>query len=228
MRCTHSFSYRFEFESKTTFFDFSVDAQSLELIVDEDLERPEWTSLDHNKCKDCPLNSKEVSHCPMALATLKPIHLFNEHFSTEQVKVEVQTPERNYFNRCDLQTGLSALLGLLMATSGCPFFDFLKPLARFHSPFSSLEETHYRILSLFLMREHFAPGKKQSKASLKEHMFEPYEKLSSINYDFLKRMRGVIQKDSALNAVVMLDSLSQVVLMSLESGIDDLEYLFKP
>jgi hypothetical protein len=226
MNSYHNFSYQFRFENKDLNFEYQVDFQSLDLIVEDSLEKPEWTRLDYNKCESCPLNSSEVSHCPMALATLKPVEIFNEKLSTEVVSVEVQTPERKYLKNCDLQTGLSAMMGLLMATSGCPFFDFLKPMARFHSPFSSLEETHYRVLSLFLMRDHFN-NENKGEQSLKQKVFEPYAKLASVNNDFLKRMRGVIQKDSVLNAVVILDSLSQVVLMSLDSGIDDLEYMFK-
>lgn len=226
MESVHNFSYSFRFENKNVNLDLQVDSKSLGLIVDESEEKPEWTKLEYNKCDSCPLNSSEVSHCPMALATLKPVELFNEHLSTEKVRVEVKTPERNYIKDCDLQTGLSALMGLLMATSGCPFFDFLKPLARFHSPFSSLEETHYRILSLFLMRSHFSPNQEVGE-SLRDRVFEPYAKLADVNRDFLKRMFGVIEKDSALNAVVILDSLSQVVMMSLDSGIDELEYLFE-
>lgn len=226
MNPCHNFSYKFRFTNKNVNLDYQVDSKTLGLIVEKNIKLPDWAKLDYNKCASCPLNSAEVSHCPMALATLKPIELFNENLSTERVRVEVQTPEREYVKDCDLQTGLSALMGLLMATSGCPFFDFLKPLARFHSPFSSLEETHYRILSLFLMRDHFGDCKQDSR-SLQEKVFEPYGKLANINRDFLGRMRGVIQKDSALNAVVILDSLSQVVLMSLDNGIDDLEYLFR-
>ena len=105
-------------------------------------------------------------------------------------------------------------------------FDFLKPLARFHSPFSSLEETHYRILSLFLMRDHFSK-EGEGVGSLRDRVFEPYSKLAGVNRGFLNRVRGVIHKDSALNAVIILDSLSQVVMMSLDSGIHELEYLFK-
>lgn len=226
MNSDYNFSYQFCFDNKNLNFEYQVDSQSLDLIVEESLEKPEWTRLDYNKCEYCPLNSSKVSHCPMALATLKPIEVFNEKLSTEAVRVEIETPERKYLKDCDLQTGLSAMMGLLMATSGCPFFDFLKPLARFHSPFSSLEETHYRVLSLFLMRDHFNNQNKDGD-SLKQKVFEPYAKLASVNNDFLKRMRGVIQKDSVLNAVVILDSLSQVVLMSLDSGIDELEYMFK-
>ena len=61
--------------------------------------------------------------------------------------------ERGYFKIGTLQEGLSPLLGIIMTTSGCPVMEPLKPMVRYHLPFASLEETVFRMVSMFLMAQ---------------------------------------------------------------------------
>jgi len=81
-------------------------------------------------------------------------NLFNtvEYFknapSFEKAEVYVETPERTYYKNTSLQDGLFSIFGVIMATSGCPPLDFLRPMARFHLPFSTLEETMIRSSSM--------------------------------------------------------------------------------
>ena len=49
------------------------------------------------------------------------------------------------------QQAMSSVLGLIMATSGCPWTDRLRPMARFHLPFASEAETLYRSVGMFLL-----------------------------------------------------------------------------
>ncbi len=43
----------------------------------------------------------------------------------------------------------------VIAASACPHTDFLKPLARIHLPFPSLEEIVSRIVSAYLLFQYF-------------------------------------------------------------------------
>ena len=94
-------------------------------------------------------------HCPVALNIQGLVEAFRESRSHESVEVTVTTAERTFSKATTLHEGISSLLGLIMATSGCPIMERLKPMARFHLPFASLEETTYRMLSMYLVAQLF-------------------------------------------------------------------------
>ena len=61
-----------------------------------------------------------------------------------------------------MEIAIRSLIGLIMALSGCPHMEFFKPLARFHLPWASLEETTLRSASIYLLMQFFKnPGKNQ-------------------------------------------------------------------
>ena len=51
---------------------------------------------------------------------------------------------------------MSSVLGLIMATAGCPWTDRFRPMARFHLPFASEAETVYRSVCMFLLARELA------------------------------------------------------------------------
>ena len=59
-----------------------------------------------------------------------------------------------------------------MALSGCPVLEQLKPMARFHLPFASVEETIYRAASMYLAIMLQEPT--QDNVDPLESLFEPY------------------------------------------------------
>jgi hypothetical protein len=42
-----------------------------------------------------------------------------------------------------------------VATSGCRYTAYFKPMARFHLPFANEEETAYRAISMYLLSQRF-------------------------------------------------------------------------
>jgi hypothetical protein len=94
-----------------------------------------WTTLEYKKCRHCPLKREDHPQCPVALNLALVADTFKSEKSIEQVLVEVETTERIYRKGLPLQEGLFGLFGLIMATSDCPFMEFLRPMARFHLPF---------------------------------------------------------------------------------------------
>src|ERR1700752_750036 len=88
---------------------------------------PDWTRLEFHKCTHCPLAPERQPHCPVAVSIAGVVVAFSRKISHEVVTVTVKSPERTYEKRLSLQQGLCSLLGLLMATSGCPHMDFLRP-----------------------------------------------------------------------------------------------------
>ena len=115
----------------------------------------EWTHLTFHQCPGCPLEATQHRHCPAAVDVQAIATVFSDIISYEHTRVEVTTPERTFLKQCDVQTGLRALMGLVMATSGCPVLAKLKGLAHYHLPFATVEETTFRTVSLYLLRQYF-------------------------------------------------------------------------
>jgi len=67
------------------------------------------------------------------------------------VNASVTGPNRAYMHETPLHVALSSLIGLYMATGGCPVMERLKPMARFHLPFADEEETMFRAMSAYLL-----------------------------------------------------------------------------
>ena len=126
-----SYRYRFEFDNgDTREFLTQLDESSLALVEErpDSLPEPlpEWTELDCEKCPNCPLESTKVEHCPAALALVDLISFFREHPSTEPARIEIESAQRRYSKRTSVQYGISGLMGLRMAASGCPILAKLR------------------------------------------------------------------------------------------------------
>lgn len=114
-----------------------------------------------------------------------------------------------------------------MATTPCPHTEYLKPMARFHLPLASPEETIYRTTSMFLLAQYFR-HKDGLNASLElEELTGIYQNLQVVNRALARRFRAAISEDATLNAIILLDLLSQSVTWSIEDGLEELRPLFK-
>jgi hypothetical protein len=121
------------------------------------------------------------------------------------------------------QQAMSSVLGLIMATSGCPWTDRLRPMARFHLPFASEAETVYRSVCMFLLaRELVGGGETQGFAGLKDL----YENLHVVNRDMSRRLGAATRTDPARNAMALLDSYTTLLPAALESSLEELKPLF--
>jgi hypothetical protein len=188
-------------------------------------ELPGWTRLDFHQCANCPLSLDQTRRCPPAA----DVHRIAEHFadklSYERVHVRVQRGDRSYEIDCDVQTGLGSLLGLVMASSGCPILGQLRGLARFHLPFAEFEETLFRTVGLYLVRQYFVArdgGRPDFELAGLQRL---YDDLQEVNRAFKRRIEGVSPRDASINAVTMLFSLAALVQMSLESGLEQLRQI---
>ncbi|HDZ87333.1 MAG TPA: hypothetical protein ENH38_01780, partial [Nitrospirae bacterium] len=153
---TFDISYSFIFENnKSNQFNISLHEKDLSIIMERRDEPPPWAKLKENQCLNCTLKTAEMSHCPVAANLADVAAEFRDCFSYENVQVTVTTRERTYSRTTSLQEGLSSLIGIIMVTSGCPVMDKLKPMVRFHLPFATLQETVFRMVSMYLMAQYF-------------------------------------------------------------------------
>ena len=206
----------------------AIDPVSLERVNDSIALAPEWTALDIEKCPHCPLSSDESPSCPAALSFAEMVDKCNSLLSYSEVDVTVHLPERTVTRRCSAQKGLSSLLGLLMATSGCPTMALLKPLARFHQPFASRDETMFRAASVYLLAQYFRNNEGKDCDLSLQGLQEIYTALHVINVHMARRLRTVTQGDAHLNAIVLLDLFAQELPVVVEDKLAAFGHLFQP
>jgi hypothetical protein len=138
----------------------------------------------------------------------------------------VEKSERRYRKQLHQQEGLFGLVGLIMATSDCPFMEFLRPMARFHLPFSTLKETTIRAVSFYLLRQYFVAKKgghpDYDLIELQKH----YEALEQVNLGMATRIRSISKADAETNSIVILDTFAQMLSEQLTNKLPDLEKMF--
>jgi len=110
-------------------------------------------------------------------------------------------------------------MGVIMVTSGCPVMDYLKPMARFHLPFASPEETTIRTLSMYLMAQYFLKGNTDSIHVKLEELNKIYSQVSVVNNDFSSRLAEAGEKDANLSALSNLDCHATLVTMTIEETL---------
>src|SRR4051812_39209227 len=121
-----TFNYRFVLEDGRAIEHKVVLDKPTGLAQVSQAEPEAWTRLEFNKCEHCPLNAKENPQCPVARDLAAVARDFKAEKSYAPVKVEVVSHERTYTKNLALQDGLFGLFGLIMATSACPYFSFLR------------------------------------------------------------------------------------------------------
>ena len=189
---------------------------------------PDWTRLDFEQCGHCPLPVEAEARCPLAASLVGVIDLSREVLSHDEVEVIVITSERAIRNRTTAQRGISAIMGLINATSGCPHTRFLKPMARFHLPFATEEETIYRAASMYLLAQYFRRLHGRGADLDLNGLAECYRNLQLVNQAMIQRVRSASEKDSAANALVLLDLFAKAMPYSIEDSLEEVRYLFSP
>lgn len=187
---------------------------------------PTWAAMETFRCPNCPLPAG-VTHCPMAVALQDLLALFRDGLSHDKVQVEVVTPERRYTKESSLQAVVGALLGISMATSGCPILARLKPMARFHLPFAGLEETRYRAMTMYLLAQFFRATWAEPPDWSMGGLTRLYDEIRVINLNVFNTLTAQRVKDASLNAVSILDSFAAFTTGSMDAEmLTDLELLF--
>ncbi len=223
------FQYRFCFaDGRYEQVDIALDKVTLSPLAAEPQDLPEWTRLDFHQCPNCPLSLAESSHCPLAAQLTRLIPVWKNVLSHEEVDIEVVTAERMVTRHTTAQRTISSLMGLVTATSGCPRTEYLKPLARFHLPLASEEETIFRASSMYLLAQYFR-SKQGLEADLDlQGLTRLYRELHEVNLAMAQRLRAATSTDAAANAVVLLDLFAKSLPYAIEESLEEIRYLFLP
>lgn len=213
---TDKVAYRFELENREIRFDVATRPSQAEA----EGEHPEWAKLGFHQCSCCPLKEKDCIYCPAATRINEVMEVFSGDVSTDRVKVTVDTAARSYVDECDLQTGLNSLMGLMMATSGCPVLKKLGAMASFHIPFCTTRETLQRTVGSYLIKQYFKQLNGEAPDWELEELKELYGVLEVLNQEFSKRIQASISSDAVSNAVIMFFATSVLVANSLEHQLE--------
>lgn len=224
-----AFQYQFKNSKREIAkFTINIDSKSLKYISHKN-DFPSWTELKCHKCPNCPLDEARHTHCPAATAVSETIEFFRETLSTDEGTIKVSTANRDYSKNTTISDGVSAMMGLVMASSGCPILSRLKPLVRQHLPFATQEETAYRSLGLYLLSQSFLSKSGGDPPDWKLEKFTKlYEEINVINKAFCDRLRESHIEDASLNALVKLDCFAQLINFIISDGpLKDLQQLFE-
>lgn len=184
-----------------------------------------WTDLAFNQCPNCPLAAAESSACPAAARLASIVPQFEQVVSYDELFVEVETPERRVVATTSVQQALSSLIGLVMASSGCPRTRFFRLMARFHLPLATEEETTFRVLGTYALQA-VIDGEDGEAAPLDlAGLFELYRELRVVNQAMTRRLSAAVKADSTLNAVVILDIFAMAVPAAIEDAFGPLRSL---
>ncbi len=209
-------------------FDLQLSRENLELVGNVPQILPSWTSLDYQQCPNCPLTVDTHPNCPLAVNLVNVVRPFASLLSHNEIHVEVKTEERTVSKATTAEEGIGSLMGLVMATSGCPHLAFFKPMARFHLPLASEEETIYRATSMYLLAQYFLKKREQNADLELEGLTKIYNNIQDVNSAIAARLRAATDKDSTINAVVILDVYAKTLEYAIEESLEEIVYLFTP
>ena len=220
-------TYRFTFpDSQERVFQLEMDRDTAELSPPRIADPPPWTALAFNQCSGCPLNAAETPHCPAALQLAGVIDGFTDLVSYDKVRVTVETEERSVVATLAAQQALASLMGLIMASSGCPRTAVFRPMARFHLPFSSESETAYRVAAMYLLAQHYAAREGGNRDFKLDNLERVYHGVHAVNRGMATRLRAASRQDAIVNAVVLLDVYSSLVPAAIHDILDEIKPAF--
>lgn len=220
-------AYRFKLESeKTIDFTLNFNKETYQYLPPATPPQP-WTALEFQKCANCPLVETTSPLCPIARGLQEVALPFRDVVSHEKALVIVITQNRSYSKTVTVQEGLFSIFGLIMATSGCPHLDFLRPLSFFHLPFATEEEYSFRILSMYLLQQHMNRLRGQPADFELRKMEFHFADITAVNRGITERIRPIAKRDANLNSLTMLDGYVQLFTAESAAGHKTLERYFR-
>src|SRR5690606_35249606 len=220
--------YRFTLpDSSERAFTLEMDRDTAELTAPADTDLPAWTELGFNQCSGCPLELAHTKHCPAAVHLSGVIDGFQDLVSYDTVRVTVESEERCVTATLSAQQALASLMGLIMASSGCPRTAVFRAMARFHLPFSSEAETAYRVAAMYLLAQHFAARDGGPSDFKLEHLERVYRGVHAVNRGVAQRLRAATRQDAIVNAIVLLDVYGSLVPAAIHDILAEIRPAFE-
>ena len=225
---SRTIQYCFELPGNVTHeFSFSLDSETFQIETEASLHMPEWTRLEYHRCSHCPVYGQD--HCPVAVNICNIVLPLEAAISFETVTCRVVVQERTCVITTSAQEAIYSLLLVVIAASSCPYTDFLKPMARFHLPFPTVEETVARIVSTSQLLQYFRKDQGHTFDPDLGGLYEICKNIEIIGVAVAERLKASeIKGDAGSNALVIFHHLSQIVPIHVENHLDIIRPAFKP
>ena len=221
--------YRFRLpDNSSEDFKLELNPRNLELTGNIPKSLPTWTKLDFHQCSHCPLEVVTDPYCPLAANIVNIVQRFNGLISYDKIRVDVITQERRISQHTTAQKGISSMMGLVIATCGCPHTAFFKAMGRFHLPLASNEETIFRATSMYLLAQYFLKTEGRHADLEFTGLTKIYRNMQIVNVAIANRLRSTSISDSSINAIVILDNFAKSLPHAIEKSLKDLRHLFLP
>jgi hypothetical protein len=221
--------YRFGFPGgREKNFKLRLDPKTWEAVEATPPSPPAWTVLTSHQCPNCPIDPLDRPLCPAALGLSRVLDGFVNLDAYAPVQVEVTTTDRTFTAKLPVQKALSSLAGFIMATSGCPRTAFLRPMARFHLPFASDDETLYRATSMYLLAQHFRQKAGEAPDYELDGLADRYRELQTVNTAMTERLREAYGRGAAAQAIGKLELFTHNLPFDIRSELARLRQLFDP
>jgi hypothetical protein len=97
-------------------------------------------------------------------------------------------------------------------------------MAHYHLPFSSREETVYRVVSTYLLAQYFRRQQGKPADTGLEGLKAHYRELQQVNQGMAARLGAIRheQGDSSVNALVLLDLFAHSLPDSIDADLEEL------
>ncbi len=215
-------------QGRSEIIDLRIDDQTLENLEQPSAHLPEWTRLDFHQCPHCPLDPASRPHCPVAVCLVGVASRFEDIVSFDEVEVTVVSKERTVSQQTTAQRAISSLLGLLFATSGCPHTQFFKPMACFHLPLATEEDTIFRVAGMYLLGQYFRGREGRGEDLSLAGLTTIYQNMQQVNVEIADRLRSAFKSDSSVNALILLDMFAKALPFVIKDTLEEIRYLFDP
>ncbi|HID70922.1 MAG TPA: hypothetical protein EYP35_10840 [Desulfobacterales bacterium] len=221
-----TFNYCFDFpdNSKKRFL-INLDPETFEYKASDNTP-PDWALLGVARCECCQLDIATHDYCPISANIADLVFAFKDTASHKSCLVSCISTARTCSKETTVQEGLASIMGIIMATSGCPSMSILKPMACFHLPFATVEEAMYRSVSAYLLRQYFSHQDGENCDFFMHRIQDHYSEVQQVNEGILKRINMTFEMDADKNAIVTLNALAQILVMEVDEDLDSLKNLF--
>lgn len=116
-------------------------------------------------------------------------------------------------------------MGLVLPTSGCPHTAFFRPMARFHVPLATIEESAYRVASMYMLGQWIRQdGGAEAKFDF-DGLNELYDRVKIVNHHLHRRLEE-LETDASQNAVALLYVLAELLPRMLDDSLATIRPLF--
>ena len=222
------YTYEFIFpDGSRKNFQVSLDYDTLNIQNEPRAVYPPWIALEFHQCPNCPLTPRQSPHCPVAKAMVHLTDFFKDIPAQDNVLVQVRSKLRTISKEAPLQKGLSALMGLVMASSGCPILGRMKPMVETHLPFANADETIYRFLAMYLVAQYFAYRRGEPADWDLEELIAYFEEVRMVNVSFCRRLKDIDHEGATIRAVALLEDMADFTGFLIQSDeLGRLENIF--